>query len=96
MLDSKSLKETGIIFLILIKNHPIIRNANRYPTTKPEGYSFGVVGACVRASVHSVRPSIRLHFLSVWNHISVPISKIWIILDINDKYHKLPISYKFG
>ena len=59
-----------------------------YPPTKSEGYSFGVV----RPSVHSVRP----HFLSVRNHISVPIGQIWFILGINDKYHELSISYKFG
>ena len=36
-----------------------------YPQTKSEGYSFGFV--CV---------SFRPHFLSVWNHISVPIGQI--------------------
>ena len=45
------------------------------------------------------------HFLSVRNHISVPIGQIWFILDTNgqiwfilgtnDKYHELSISYKF-
>ena len=30
-----------------------------YPPTKSEGYSFGVVRASVRPSVHSVRPSVR-------------------------------------
>ena len=39
-----------------------------YPPTKLEGYSFG----CVSPSI----PSVRLHFLSVWNHISVPIGQI--------------------
>ena len=63
-----------------------------YPPTKSEGYSFGVVRASVRPSVHSVRP----HFLSVRNHISVPIGQIWFILGTNDKYHGLSISYKFG
>ena len=67
-----------------------------YPPTKSEGYSFGVV----RASVHSVRPSfrpsVRPPFLSVRNHISVPIGQICFILGTNDKYHELSISYKFG
>ena len=40
--------------------------------TKSEGYSFGVYRACVRPSIPSVRP----HFLSVRNHISVPIGQI--------------------
>ena len=39
-----------------------------YPQTKSEGYSFGVV----RPSIPSVRPD----FLSVRNHISVPIGQI--------------------
>ena len=39
-----------------------------YSPTKSEGYSFGVV----RLSILSVRP----HFLSVRNHISVPIDQI--------------------
>ena len=43
-----------------------------YPPTKSEGYSFGVVRACVRPSIPSVRP----HFLSVRNHISVLIGQI--------------------
>ena len=59
-----------------------------YPPTKSEGYSFGIV--CL--SVHSVRP----HFLSVQNNISVPIGQIWFILGTNDLYHELSISYKFG
>ena len=37
-----------------------------------EGYSFG----CVRPSIPSVLPSVRPHFLSVRNHISVPIGQI--------------------
>ena len=44
------------------------------------------------ASVHSVCP----HFLSVQNHISVPIGQILFILGTNDKYHGLSISFKFG
>ena len=40
-----------------------------YPPTKSEGYSFGVVCA-------SFRSSVCPHFLSVRNHISVPISQI--------------------
>ena len=40
--------------------------------------------------------SVRPHFLSVWNHILVPIGQIWFILGANDKYYKLSISYKFG
>ena len=36
-----------------------------YPPTKSEGYSFGVI-----------RVSVRPHFLSVWNHILVPIGQI--------------------
>ena len=44
----------------------------------------------------SVRPSVRPHFLSVRNHISVPIGQILFILGTNDKYHGLLISYKFG
>ena len=59
-----------------------------YPPTKSEGYSFGVV----RLSVHSVRP----HFLSVRDHISVPIGQIYFNLGANDKYHELSISYTFG
>ena len=43
-----------------------------YPPTKSKGYSFGVV--C--AFVCPFRPSVRLHLLSVWNHISVPIGQI--------------------
>ena len=43
-----------------------------YPPTKSEGYSFGVVRPSVRQSIPSVRP----HFLSVRNHISVPIGQI--------------------
>ena len=46
---------------------------------------------CIRPSIPSVRP----HFLSVRNHISVPIGQICIILCINDKYNVLSISYKF-
>ena len=42
-----------------------------------------------------VCPSIRPHFLSVQNHISVPIGQIWFIIGTNDKYHGLSISYKF-
>ena len=30
-----------------------------YPPTKSEGYSFGVVRACVRPSVRPFRPSVR-------------------------------------
>ena len=60
-----------------------------HPPTKSEGYSFGVVHACVR-------PCMRPHFLSVRNHISVPIGQIWLILGTNDKYHGLSICYKFG
>ena len=59
-----------------------------YIPTKSEGYSFGVV----RPFVHSVRPQ----FLSVPNHISVPIGQILFILGTNDKYHGLSISYKFS
>ena len=40
-----------------------------YPPTKSEGYSFGVVRACVRPSIPSVRPSVR-------NYISVLIGQI--------------------
>ena len=40
--------------------------------------------------------SVRPHFLSVQNHISVPMGQIWFILGTNDKYHELSISYKFG
>ena len=40
--------------------------------------------------------SVRPHFLSVRNHISVPIGQIWFILGTNDKYNGLLISYKFG
>ena len=35
-----------------------------YPSTKSEGYSFGVVRASVRLSVHSVRPSVCTFCLS--------------------------------
>ena len=35
-----------------------------------------VLASSVRPSVHSVRPSVRPPFLSVWNHISVPIGQI--------------------
>ena len=35
-----------------------------YPPTKSEGYSFGVVRASVRLSVHSVRPSVHTFCLS--------------------------------
>ena len=59
-----------------------------YPPAKSEGYSFGVV----RMSIPSVCP----HFLSVRNHISVPIGQIRFILGTNDKYHGLSISFKFG
>ena len=59
-----------------------------YPLTKSEGNSFGIV----RPSIPAVRP----HFLSVRNHISVPIGQIWFILATNDKYHELSIFYKFG
>ena len=48
-------------------------------------------GPCIRQSIPSVGP----HFLSVWNHISVPIGQILGILCTNDKYHVLLISYKF-
>ena len=51
-----------------------------------------VLASSVRSSIPSVRP----HFLSVWNHISVPIGQIWFILGTNDKYHGLSISYKYG
>ena len=40
--------------------------------------------------------SVRTHFLSVRNHISIPIGQILFILGTNDKYHGLSISYKFG
>ena len=46
-----------------------INVSNYYPPTKSEGYSFGVIRP-------SVRPSIRPHFLSVRNRISVPIGQI--------------------
>ena len=39
-----------------------------------------VLASYVRPSVHSVRP----HFLSVRNHISVPIGQIKFILGTND------------
>ena len=38
-----------------MSNH--VRSSICYPPTKSEGYSFGVVRASVRPSVHSVRPS---------------------------------------
>ena len=63
-----------------------------YPPTKSEEYSFGVVYACVRPSIPSVRP----HFLSVWNQISVPTGPLWFIVGTNDKYHGIAISNKFG
>ena len=76
---------------------------NYYPPTKSEGYSFGVVCASVRLSVRPsipsvrpFRPSVCPHFLSVRNHISVPIGQILFILGTNDKYHELSVSYKFG
>ena len=47
-----------------------------YPPTKSEGYSFAVVRASVRLSVRPSIPSVRPHFLSVRNHISVPIGQI--------------------
>ena len=69
------------------------------PPTKSEGYSFGVVRASFRPSVHSVRPSVRpsVHtFCLSGTIISVPIGQIWFILGTNDKYYELSISYKFG
>ena len=49
--------------------HAYLSSAD-YPTTKSEGYSFGVA----RPHFLSVRPHfVRPHFLSVWNHISAPI-----------------------
>ena len=38
-----------------------------YPATKSEGYSFGVVRACVRPSVHSVRPEPYLS--TYWSNL---------------------------
>ena len=67
-----------------------------YPPTKSEGYSFGVVRPSVCPFRPSFRPSVCPHFLSVRNHISVPIGQIWFILGTNDKYHGLSISYKLG
>ena len=71
---------------------PPIHDLCCYPPTKSEGCSFGVI----RASIHLFRPSVRPHFLSVLNHISVPIGQFWFILGTNDKYHELWISNKFG
>ena len=62
--------------------------SNYNPSTKSEGYSFGGVPQSI--------PSFCPLFLSVWNHISVPIGQIWFILGTNAKYHVLSISYKFG
>ena len=45
------------------------------PPTKSEGYDFGVVHASVRPFRPSI-PSVHPHFLSVQNHISVPIGQI--------------------
>ena len=62
---------SNFFLLILIKitgkPAPILNylKACFYPPTKSAGYSFGVVSAFVRP-----------HFLSVWNHISVPIGQI--------------------
>ena len=50
-----------------------------------------VLASSAHPSVYSVLP----HFLSVRNHISVPIGQICFILGTNDKYHGLSISYKF-
>ena len=55
-----------------------------------------VLASCVRACVRPSIPSVRPHFLSVQNHISVPIGQILFILGTNDQYHKLSISCKFG
>ena len=54
--------------------------------TKSEGYSFGGISTSVH-SVHPFRPSVRSHFLSVRNHISVSIGQILFIFGTNDKYH---------
>ena len=48
------------------------------------GYSFGVV----RASVHP-------HFVSVRNHISVPIGQFFLILGINDITLELLSLFKY-
>ena len=63
----------------LLSNSPISPDES-------EWYSFGII--------RPFRPSVRSYFLSVPNHISVPIGQIWCILGINDKYHIFSISYK--
>ena len=62
-----------------------------YPPTKSEGYSFGVVRACVRPS--SI-PSVRPHVLSARNHISVPIGQInsFLVRMISTMDSRYPIS----
>ena len=57
-----------------------------YPQTKSDGYSFGIF----RASVNSVRP----HFLSVWNHISVLIGQfdLFLVQMISTMDSQYPIS----
>ena len=64
-------KKSGIIWCKL--NLSNILQVFCYPPTNLEGYSFGVV-----------LPYVRPHFLSVRNHISVPIGQIWFILGTND------------
>ena len=60
------------IFMVTVSVCPssesTLANKSLLSSTKSEGYSFGVV----RQSIPSVRP----HFLSVRNHISVPIGQI--------------------
>ena len=80
------------LLIVLLRNAPTSYNWCVIPQQSQENI---VLASSVRVSVHSIRLYVRPQFLSVSNHISVPIVQIQFILSINDKYHRLSIFYKF-